>query len=434
MEELKAKLCAPCWGSKRATVNGYSTSTLRKAGCEPAWLMVVPRVQMPPSTFHQGASSGRASKSTRGFSRRGCGGSGFRVTATSFPTLLSASAWRKTDWPTRPVAPTSNRSFMILLPCSNNSLVMENFRLRVFRAVAHRLNFRMAAEELLLTQSAVTQQIKALESELDVPLFDRAGGRVSLTPAGAALLPFAERLAALSEEAREAVASTAGGSAGRLALGASQTIGQYLLPKLIAGYLQENPKVEISVLGGNTQTILEALVEHKVQLCLIEGPAMRRDVQVDPFMQDHMVCVVPAGHEWADEEIDVKELQQTKLVTRELGSGSRRIVEQAFEKAGLDLKKLRLVMTFDSTEGLLSAVEAGLGIAFVSRWAVRNQLALGTLRVARVRGLNLARMFSLATVAGPEPAGIARAFHRFVLERAEGLAPRATGRKAPVKS
>jgi DNA-binding transcriptional LysR family regulator len=307
---------------------------------------------------------------------------------------------------------------------------MENFRLRVFRAVAHRLNFRMAAEELLLTQSAVTQQIKALESELDVPLFDRAGGRVSLTPAGVALLPFAERLAALSEEAREAVAATTGGSAGRLALGASQTIGQYLLPKLIAGYLQENPKAEISVLGGNTQTILEALVEHKVQLCLIEGPAMRRDVQVEPFMQDHMVCVVPSGHEWADEEIDVKELQQAKLVARELGSGSRRIVEQAFEKAGLDLKKLRLVMTFDSTEGLLSAVEAGLGIAFVSRWAVRNQLALGTLKLARVRRLDLARMFSLATVAGPEPAGLTRSFHRFVLERAEQLAPRPTGKAA----
>ena len=218
-----------------------------------------------------------------------------------------------------------------------------------------------------------------------------------------------------------------------VALGASQTIGQYLLPRLIAGFLQENPKVEISVLGGNTQTILEALVEHRVQLCLIEGPAMRKDVQVEPFMQDHMVCVVPAGHEWADEEIDVKELQQTKLVTRELGSGSRRIVEQALENAGLELKKLHLVMTFDSTEGLLSAVEAGLGIAFVSRWAVRNQVALGTLKLARVRGLNLARMFSLATVAGPEPAGIAGAFHRFVLERAEQLAPRATGRKPPAR-
>ncbi len=305
---------------------------------------------------------------------------------------------------------------------------MENFRLRVFRAVAHHLNFRMAAEELLLTQSAVTQQIKALESELDVPLFDRAGGRVALTTAGAALLPFAEQLAELSARAREAVAASTGGSAGRLAVGASQTIGQYLLPKLIAGFLQQHPKVEISVMGGNTQTILEALVEHRVQVCLIEGPPMRRDVQLEAFMEDHMVCVVPAGHEWADGEIDPKQLEEATLVTRELGSGSRRIVEQALEKAGVEVKKLHLAMTFDSTEGLLSAVEAGLGIAFVSRWAVRNQLALGTLKLARVRGLNLARMFSLATVAGPEPAGIAGTFHRFVLERAEQLAPRATGR------
>jgi DNA-binding transcriptional LysR family regulator len=304
---------------------------------------------------------------------------------------------------------------------------MENFRLRVFRAVARHLNFRIAAEELLLTQSAVTQQIKALESELDVPLFDRAGGRVALSVAGGALLPFAERLAELSAQAREAVAAATGGSAGRLSLGASQTIGQYLLPKLIAGFLQQYPKVEISVIGGNTQTILEALVEHRVQLCLIEGPPMRRDVQLEPFMEDHMVCVVPAGHKWADAEISLEQLQGATLVARELGSGSRRIVEQALEKAGVEVKKLHLVMTFDSTEGLLSAVEAGLGIAFVSRWAVRNHLALGTLKVARVRGLNLARMFSLATVAGPEPAGIARTFHRFVLERAEELAPRATG-------
>jgi DNA-binding transcriptional LysR family regulator len=115
-----------------------------------------------------------------------------------------------------------------------------------------------------------------------------------------------------------------------------------------------------------------------------------------------------------------------------LGSGSRRIVEQAIEQAGLHLRELKVHMTFDSTEGLLSAVEAGLGVGFVSRWAVRNQLALGTLRIARVRGLKLARMFSVATLAGPESASVAGAFHRFILERAETLVPRATGR--PSKS
>jgi LysR family transcriptional regulator, transcriptional activator of the cysJI operon len=305
---------------------------------------------------------------------------------------------------------------------------MENFRLRVFRAVARHLNFRIAAEELLLTQSAVTQQIKALESELETPLFDRTGGRVALTAAGQALVPLAEKLAELAAEAQEAVAATKGVHAGKLAIGASQTIGQYLLPRLIAGFLAQHPQVKMTVTGGNTQTILEALVDHRVQICLIEGPALRRDVKLQPFMEDHMVCVVPAGHPWADHDVDLAQLQRATFVARELGSGSRRIVEQAMEEAGMDVRQLRLVMTFDSTEALLSAVEAGLGIAFVSRWAVRNQLALGTLKVARVKGLKLARMFTLATAAGPDPSGIAGAFHRFVLENAEQWAPRPTGR------
>jgi len=308
---------------------------------------------------------------------------------------------------------------------------MENFRLRVFRAVARHRNFRVAAEELLLTQPAVTQQIKALEAELGVALFDRSGGKITLTTAGNTLLPYAEKLADLSDEARQAVAATTSTNAGHLTLAASQTIGQYLLPQLIAGFLVENPKVNINVIGGNTQTALEALVSHHAQLALIEGPAMRQDVRIEPFMEDHMICVVPATHEWAGEDIELAQLQQATFVARELGSGSRRIVEQAFERAGLRLRDLHVRMTFDSTEGLLSAVEAGLGIAFVSRWAVRSQLALGTLRVAHVRGLQLARRFSLVTPSGPEPIGVTGAFYRFILERAEALAPRPTGRPSP---
>jgi DNA-binding transcriptional LysR family regulator len=309
---------------------------------------------------------------------------------------------------------------------------MENFRLRIFRAVAHSLNFRVAAESLLMTQPAVSQQIKALESELDTPLFDRSGGRVALTPAGEALLPFAERLKHLADEAREAVAAASGTTAGELAIGASQTIGQYILPKLVAGFLREQPQVRVAITGGNTQFVLEELRARRLHLALIEGPALGNDVHVRPFMEDHMVGVVPAGHEWAGEEIALAELAQATLVMREQGSGSRRIVEQALAAAGLAVRDLRLGLTFDSTEGLLSAVEAGLGVAFVSRWAVRNQLALGTLKLVRVRGLALARMFSLASLAGPEPSGAAGAFARFVLERAEALAPRATGRPRAV--
>lgn len=305
---------------------------------------------------------------------------------------------------------------------------MENFRLKVFRAVAQHLNFRVAAEELLLTQPAVTQQIKALESELGTPLFDRSGGRVALTSAGIALLPYAAELHRLSEEAREAVAAAVGATAGELAIGASQTIGQYLLPRLLAAFLAENSRVQVSVSGGNTQTVLEDLRARRIQVALIEGPVLGQDVRVAPFMEDHLVCIVAADSEFADHAVALDELKQMTLLVREQGSGSRRVVERAMEAAGLSLRDLRLGLTFDSTEGLLSAVEAGLGVAFVSRWAVRNQLALGTLRLAQVKQLKLSRMFSLATAAGPEPTGTAGAFWRLVLDRAEALAPRATGR------
>lgn len=304
---------------------------------------------------------------------------------------------------------------------------MENFRLRVFRAVAHQLNFSRAAQELLLTQPAVTQQIKSLEEECGVPLFDRQGGRISLSPGGQALLPYAEKLKTLSDEALAAVAAAAGENAGSLAIGASRTIGQYILPNVIAVFVRENPRVRVTARSGNTDEMLAELVAHRIQLALIEGPSLRKDVRCEPFMEDHMVLVVPASHEWADQDISIEMLKGAPLLMREFGSGSRRVIEDALAAGGLSKKDLQIPMELDSTEGLLNAVEAGLGVTFVSRWAVRNQLRLGTLRLARVRGLRLSRMLSIAWPAGPEPAAIAGAFRSFLLSRAAALMSRPAG-------
>jgi DNA-binding transcriptional LysR family regulator len=312
---------------------------------------------------------------------------------------------------------------------------MENFRLKVFRVVAGHLNFSRAAEELLLTQPAVTQQIKALEDEYGVPLFDRSGGRITLTPAGQALLPYAEKLKAISDEAYEAVSSAAGSRAGKLNLGASQTIGQYLLPNLVAAFLRENPRISVTAISGNTDEMLEALAAHRIQLAMIEGPGLRKDIHLEPFMEDEMVLVVPASHEWAEREIDLYALIDEPLLIREYGSGSRRVVEAALAKAGLKAKDLKTTMELDSTEGLLNAVEAGLGVTFVSRWAARNQLALGSVRLARVKGLRITRVFSLAYPAGPEPAGNPAAFRRFLQSTSPELLPRMAGKtKARVKT
>ncbi len=311
--------------------------------------------------------------------------------------------------------------------------MIENFRVRVFRTVAHHLNFSRAAEELLLTQPAVTQQVKALEDELGVPLFDRSGGHITLTAGGKVLLPFADKLKEVCDQAFSAVAEISGQQAGELAIGASQTIGQYLLPNFIAGFVNAYPRIQVIVRSGNTEAMLDALLAHEVHLALIEGPNRRKDLNIEPFLQDHMVLVVPPNHDWADQEVGVDALKQQPLLMRELGSGSRRVVERAIVAAGLQRNSLKIQMELDSTEGLLSAVEAGLGVAFISRWAVRNQLSLGTLKIARLRGLKLSRQFSIAYPAGPAPTGNAGAFHRFLLFQSNDLAPRPTGKLPNVR-
>ena len=295
------------------------------------------------------------------------------------------------------------------------SMTLENFRLVVFRTVARHLSFSRAAEELLLTQPAVTQQIKALEEQLGAPLFDRGGGRISLTPGGDALLPFAEQIRELGEGAIAAVARAQGLTAGELRVGASQTIAQYLLPRFLAAFLRMNPQVHIAARSGNTDEMLSELLAGQLHIALLEGPDQRKDVHIEPFMDDRMVLVVPSGHEWADQTITLEHLSAQPLLVREFGSGSRRVVEHALAAAGLKPRDLNIRMDLDSTEGLLNAVEAGLGVTFVSRWAARNQLALGTVRLARVEGLNIVRSFSIAYPAGPEPTGVVAEFRSFLL-------------------
>jgi DNA-binding transcriptional LysR family regulator len=307
-------------------------------------------------------------------------------------------------------------------------MMIENFRIHVFRTVAKHLNFSRAAEELLLTQPAVTQQIKALEDQVGVPLFDRGGGRIQLTPGGEALMPFADKMKVLSEEALWAIANAYGEQGGELSLGASQTIGQYVLPNLIAAFRKAHPKVKVTAISGNTDAILEALLAGKIHLALIEGPERRKDLHIEPFMEDHMVLVVPATHEWAGQDVDLAMLQAEPLLMREFGSGSRRVIEQALVAGGIKLKDLHISLELDSTEGLLSAVEAGLGVTFVSRWAVRNQLSLGTLKLAYLRNLKLSRQFSFAHPTGPEPGGSVGAFQALLLSHANDLTLRATGK------
>jgi DNA-binding transcriptional LysR family regulator len=320
---------------------------------------------------------------------------------------------------------------------------LENFRLKVFRTVAEHLNFRKAAEHLFLTQPAVTLQIKALEDDLGIRLFDRAGNRVALTPQGSLLLGYARKIAALVFQAEQEVGAEDGKVSGELTLGVSTTIAQYVLPRLLGAFLAEHPRVQFSLHSGNTSQIVHLLLDNQLSIGLIEGPARDRGIRTEPFMQDELVLIIPpfasdpisepmSGR--VSGQMSRAQLLASNLLMREQGSGSRRVVELALENAGLKLKSFKHVMDLDSTEAIKSAVEVGLGVGFVSRWAISKELELGVLQVAQVAGLKVDRHFSLISRTGPEPQGPAGALRKFALERARLLAGPARKRPRSARS
>jgi LysR family transcriptional regulator, transcriptional activator of the cysJI operon len=296
---------------------------------------------------------------------------------------------------------------------------LENFSLTVFRSVAEKLSFRRAAEALFLTQPAVTLQIKALEKELGVRLFDRSSGRVTLTKQGAILLRHAQKIAAVVSEAERELSANEARLSGTFALGVSTTIAQYVLPKLLAVFLAEHSQLKPSVHSGNTEAIVPLVLDGRVSIGLIAGPARQRGVRAEPFMEDELVFITPPDFEF--DRVSPDQLRESSLLLREQGSGSRHVVETALKKAGMKIKSFKNVMELDSTEAIKSAVEAGLGVSFVSSWAINKERELQTLKVVEVEGIRVSRPYYVVSLIGPEPSGGAGAFRTFVLDRARHL-------------
>jgi LysR family transcriptional regulator, transcriptional activator of the cysJI operon len=296
---------------------------------------------------------------------------------------------------------------------------LENFRLVVFRAVAEHLSFRKAAEQLYLTQPAVSLQIKALEQDLDAQLFERTGTHVSLTPAGHVLLRYATRVHALSADTEAALAAVVGERGGELALGASTTIAQYVLPRILGEFRAQHPRVSLRLISGNTEQVVAALVSGDIALGFIEGPAHSREVKTEPFLLDEMLFLVPAAHEWAERDgIPVAEIPSAPLLMRERGSGSREVVEAALARHGIRRASLHISMELDSTEAIKSAVEAGLGVGFVSRWALAKDSRLGSaFAVVPIAGLRIHRDLFIASPASASPHPLAADLRRFLLTR-----------------
>ena len=299
---------------------------------------------------------------------------------------------------------------------------LENFRLVVFRAVAQQLSFRKAAEELYLTQPAVSLQIKALEQDLGVALFDRSGSKVSLTPAGKSLLKYAAESSRLLHEARHALATFSGTQSGALTLGASTTIAQYVLPRLLSEFCALHPRVHPTLTSGNTEQIVKAVEDERIALGFIEGPPRSRDLALAPFLEDELVLLTPAAHEWAERtDIAPEELSNAPLLMRERGSGTRHIIELALERHHIRRSSLNVVMELDSSEAIKSAVEAGFGVGFVSQWGIAKDARLGpAFRTVKMKGIRFRRHFVVVSPKSRELSGPVAEFRSFVLGRADG--------------
>ncbi|MHB8369486.1 MAG: LysR substrate-binding domain-containing protein [Leptospirales bacterium] len=248
---------------------------------------------------------------------------------------------------------------------------MTNDQLKVFLKVAEHQSFTQAGEALFLTQPAISLQVKSLEKDLGVPLFERTGKKVLLTEAGRKLLPLARSIIRQMEEAREAVLPLGDTPQGHLRLGASMTIGTYLLPRLLAGFRKAHPRITASLAVQNTHQILHDLKSSEIDLGLIEGePTKTQGLSLDrTFLDhDHLVLIDSASHPLAPEtgSSSLSLLRKLPFIGREPGSGTRQVIERELLEKGLPPDYFDVVMTVDNPEAIKELVALGAGLAFIS--------------------------------------------------------------------
>lgn len=269
--------------------------------------------------------------------------------------------------------------------------------MRVFITVADKKNFSKAAKALSLTQPAVSFQIQTLEQYYQTMLFDRVNRHVKLTAAGELLLNYAIHMNNLQAELERNMQQLTGHVKGELLIGASTTIGEYILPYVVGSFKQDYPDVNVTIQIMNTKEISSAVESKTFDLGIIEGPLEQSDViEAHNFLEDELVLAIPSDHPFAKKEsITLEELKELPYITREPGSGSRLIFEQALIDADFDIEDLNIVMELGSTTSIKSAIMGGLGVSIISKWAVQDLVKAGKVAALNVQGLTLKRSFHI---------------------------------------
>jgi DNA-binding transcriptional LysR family regulator len=252
-------------------------------------------------------------------------------------------------------------------------------QLEIFYAVVQRQSITAAAADLHLTQPAVSLQIKALEKDLGLPLLERGGSKLRLTQAGEALYRCAVSILHAKDEAQRAISELSAATKGKLILGANTTGGMYLLPRIVREFKELYPQTEVIFEIESTERIYERILQNVLDMGLVGGPTEDRRFGVEPICVDHVVLIVASSHPFARvPRIPLKGLENQPCIVPVQGSRTRQFVERKLKEAGITL---RVAMQLHGTEAVKKAVEANLGIGFVSRFAVEREHALGDLPV-----------------------------------------------------
>lgn len=257
---------------------------------------------------------------------------------------------------------------------------MADRRLQVFQAVAKQLSFTKAADAMLMTQPAVTFQIKQLEEHFNTRLFDRGHGKIILTPAGEMVLEYAERILGLSSEMDVRISEMTGEISGSLLIGASTTIAEFMLPRILGEFKSLYPMVRPRLIVANSETIENRVAEHLLDIGLIESPSAKPALHVESCCDDELQVVCSPDFSLAKfKEVTPKQLIDLPYISREPGSGTRESTDAYLRKAGLSLDAFNLVMEMGSPVALNGVVETGLGFAIASRASVAKAHRLGIL-------------------------------------------------------
>ncbi|MGA2193540.1 MAG: selenium metabolism-associated LysR family transcriptional regulator [Nitrospirota bacterium] len=273
---------------------------------------------------------------------------------------------------------------------------MDDHKLRVFCTVAETKSFSRTSELIHLTQPAVSLQVQALEELYETKLFDRSGGSVNLTPAGEILYKYAKDILGLYAFARRDISAMIGLVKGNLSIGASTTVGNYLLPSVIVKFRRNHPRIWTNLIVGNTRLVTEKLLAGEIDLGIVEGDVTKHNLVAEKLLPDELVVIMNPEHEWARRKnISVSELIKEPLIMREKGSGTRQMIEKRLEENQISPDGLTVSLYLGSTEAIKTAVQEGLGISIISAWAARKEIKAGTLVANTFKDARFTRHFSI---------------------------------------